>query len=130
MARQAQSKKSEPETQYLTKQEAGLVREKKQVITDRELERIHKRNGAVTPKLVLDAARDEGHPLHDFFEWDDSIAGDKYRLEQAMRMIMASKMVVVLAGQTNQVITAAPEVRRLLPVSKGAGFKMRNEVLN
>ena len=41
----------------------------------------------LTPQSVLDANRDEGTPLHDSFEWDDSAAAEKYRINQAGHFI-------------------------------------------
>lgn len=52
-----------------------------------ELEQIKEQYGRLTPKLVLTEARDENHPLHDRFEWDDTVAGELYRIEQARHLI-------------------------------------------
>ena len=41
----------------------------------------------VTPQEVLDKARDENTELHKCFEWDDSVAAEKYRLRQASDII-------------------------------------------
>ena len=41
----------------------------------------------ITAKELLDESRDPNAPLHCCFEWDDSIAGEKYRLEQARKLI-------------------------------------------
>ena len=41
----------------------------------------------LTPQTVLDANRDEDAPLHDSFEWDDTEAAEKYRLNQARHFI-------------------------------------------
>lgn len=35
----------------------------------------------------MDAARPEASPLHDYFEWDDEAAGEKYRQLQAARIM-------------------------------------------
>ena len=40
-----------------------------------------------TPKQILDFARDPGTELHKCFEWDDSIAAEKYRLQQARTVV-------------------------------------------
>ena len=37
----------------------------------------------ITPKEVLEKARDVNSELHKCFEWNDSIAAEKYRLQQA-----------------------------------------------
>lgn len=43
--------------------------------------------GGLTPKSLVDASRDENAPLHNEFEWDDNIAAEKYREEQAACII-------------------------------------------
>lgn len=43
--------------------------------------------GGLTPKRLLDANRDESAPLHNEFEWRDSIAAEKYRENQARHII-------------------------------------------
>lgn len=44
-------------------------------------------DGTITPILVIDDARDQDSPLHDYFEWDDSVASEQYRKWQARRLI-------------------------------------------
>ena len=41
----------------------------------------------ITPESVLEKARDEDTELHKCFEWDDTIAAEKYRLQQARQII-------------------------------------------
>jgi hypothetical protein len=52
-----------------------------------QLTGIYKRNGELTPQIVVDEARPVDAPLHSHFEWDDGIAGEKYRLTQAASLI-------------------------------------------
>jgi len=47
------------------------------------LEALEREHGQITPKLVLDDARDEGALLHPCFEWDDEKAAELYRERQA-----------------------------------------------
>ena len=50
--------------------------------------------GKFTPMEVLEKAKDETTELHKCFEWNDSIAAEKYRLEQAkdiIRMLVYEK---------------------------------------
>lgn len=118
---------------YMTKAEAGMVREKKQVIVDRELDKLYRKHKTITTAMVLDAARAEDHPLHKYIEWDDAKAADKFRHAQVYAMIQASRFMFVLDGKDNakpNVVHAQASVRRLLPTFKGEGFKMRNEVLS
>ena len=41
----------------------------------------------LTPEALVDASRDINAPLHNEFEWDDTIAAEKYRQEQAKSII-------------------------------------------
>ena len=56
-------------------------------------------DGKVTPQEVLEKARDENSELHKCFEWDDSIAAEKYRLQQARQIIIN----LVYAPKTEEV---------------------------
>jgi hypothetical protein len=51
------------------------------------IEQLEKSHGKITPKIVLDSARDENSLLHPCFEWDDAIAAEKYREDQAGRIL-------------------------------------------
>lgn len=50
--------------------------------------------GELTPKRVVDAARSEESPIHGMFEWDDAIAGEKYRETQAYKGLRSIQIVV------------------------------------
>jgi predicted RNA-binding protein YlxR (DUF448 family) len=57
-----------------------------------ELQAIRDEHGSLTPVLVVETARDPEHPLHSRFEWDDSLAAEKYRLEQAGQLLRVVKL--------------------------------------
>lgn len=57
-----------------------------------QLTGLYRQHGELTPKMVVDDARPLGAPLHDRFEWDDNIAGEKYRLSQAAQLIRAVRI--------------------------------------
>ena len=40
------------------------------------------KDGALTPKRLLDVSRAEDAPLHDAFEWNDGIAAEKYQRQE------------------------------------------------
>lgn len=52
-----------------------------------ELLAIREEYGKLTAQAVITAASEPDHPLHDRFEWDDTAAAAKYRLDQARRLI-------------------------------------------
>lgn len=63
------------------------------------LEDLQNSPNGLTPAAVVNASREEGTLLHDEFEWDDAIAGEKYRLQQASNII---RNVVVIRESTDQ----------------------------
>ena len=58
------------------------------------MEEIEERNGSVTSELFLEASRAPDSPTHGVFEWDDSVAAERYRLHQASRTICAIRVIV------------------------------------
>lgn len=52
--------------------------------------------GKVTPQEVLEKAKNEDSELHKCFEWDDSVAAEKYRLQQAGNIL---RMIVYQSGE-------------------------------
>lgn len=73
-----------------------------------ELQKIVDAGAALTPKGVLESARKKSSPLHKYFEWEDSKAAEKYRLEQAYRLISMTKFLVVLEGAKGKKPTFSP----------------------
>jgi hypothetical protein len=55
---------------------------------------LYKRNGRVTPSMVVEAAKPKTAPLHCYFEWNDKKAGHKFRLHQARRLIRVARVTV------------------------------------
>ncbi len=53
-----------------------------------ELNKIASNNsGQLNPEDVIEAAKNTNNPLHEYFDWDDTEAANKYRLFQARNMI-------------------------------------------
>lgn len=73
-------------------------------IAAKELQAIRRRQGALTPQGVVDAARPKDSPLHPAFEWNDKIAAEAHRRNQAATMIRALVVVSPEAdGQDHRV---------------------------
>ena len=65
-----------------------------------EINRLAKKGkGRITPAELVAAARDESSPLHDYFEWDDGTAAEKYREMQARVMLRACSVKVVIENR-------------------------------
>lgn len=54
----------------------------------------------LTPRIIVDDARPDDAVLHDYFEWRDDIAGEKWRVEQARSM--ARSVMVVIEEETTR----------------------------
>jgi len=57
-----------------------------------ELQTIRDDVGALNDEVVVEAARPVEHPLHHRFEWDDTKAGQRYRLAQAAALIRMARV--------------------------------------
>lgn len=80
------------------------------------LQELCDRNGArLTPDAVLADASDPESPLHEHFEWDDSKAAAKHRLDQARSLIRSVKVVV----RTTRMTLSAPYYVRDPSAAKG-----------
>lgn len=51
--------------------------------------------GEITPRDLLDDARNPNSPLHSFFEWSDTEAAEQYRLQQARGLIRSVVAIYV-----------------------------------
>ena len=59
------------------------------------LEELRQQNQVLTPQLVLEAAENPESPLHHYFTWDNDTAAEKYRLQEAAKIIRSIEVVVV-----------------------------------
>lgn len=58
-----------------------------------QLQKLYDENRRLTPVLVLTEARDPDSPLHTLFEWNDSEAAERWRLQQARELIRSVRVV-------------------------------------
>lgn len=68
-------------------------------VAGEELERLERKHRELTPTIVLDSARSEKSVLHKVFEWNDTKAAEKYRLQQAGLLI--ANLTVKIEGEQN-----------------------------
>lgn len=80
-----------------------------------------KNKGEITASELVDAARPVHSPAHAGFEWDDKIAGEEYRLNQARRW-MRTLMVTHVVAQEEPVKIALPQAMRLVHVPTVSGL--------
>jgi hypothetical protein len=58
-----------------------------------QLQSVYETHGKLTPSVVVAVATSKNHPLHSRFEWDDKVAGPKYREVQARELIRSVRIV-------------------------------------
>lgn len=90
----------------------------KKEIIKAELKKLQKRSGKLKPEDVVDAASYEDHPLHEYFEWDDTEAAEQYRLEQARHLIRTVKVKFTDSKGGTQEIRTYTSTR---PIGYGEG---------
>lgn len=62
------------------------------------LTKIQEEKGPLTPSLVVKKAKAKKSVIHDYFEWDDTIAGPKYRIHQARRLMNHIQVEIIDNG--------------------------------
>lgn len=91
-----------------------------------ELKRIASENGGLLqPETVVQEARPASSPLHSRFEWDNTVAGQQYRIWQARHLIRIS--VEVLAGtkeSMNVFVSLSPDRNK-----ESGGYRVLTDVL-
>lgn len=65
-----------------------------------ECERIERENGSVTCERLVDSARSKTSAIHGLFEWNDKIAGEKWRIQQAKTILCCLKVSVSEDGES------------------------------
>ncbi len=69
----------------------------------KELERIETVYGALTPENILEGSKDKSAVLHNLFVWDDKLAANQYRLQQARTIINNVEVIIVSNGEPIQI---------------------------
>lgn len=77
---------------------SGLVKAPAQKVGEL-FEELQNSPDGLSPSTVLNASRKKGSLLHDDFEWNDGVAAEKYRLQQARFII---QNLVVITETTDQ----------------------------
>lgn len=71
------------------------------------LERIKRAgNGLLEPRAVVDAARDDASPIHDHFEWDDAVAAEAHRQDQARDLVRSLTIDVSRSNVESKAVRA------------------------
>jgi len=93
-----------------------LTKSKDPVKVVKEFAKVEKKYGKLTAETVLEQARNEKNILHDFFTWDNTAAAEKWRKEEARKLINSIEVRIISDGAPRQVpvfeIVTTPEGRQ------------------
>lgn len=92
-------------------------------VAGKQCEELEKTVG-LTAKNLLDANRDENAPLHNEFEWNDGIAAEKYRENQARHIIAC----LCVRAETTTGEQSEP-VRAFLKIEPESEYQSLNVIL-
>lgn len=92
----------------------------------KELDKIKAANGgSLPPQAIVDFARDEKTALHSQFDWEDSDAARKWRLEQARRVVQIHVTVTEEGSAPVRAFISLSTDRR-----EGRGYRALEDVLS
>jgi len=92
-----------------------------------ELKRIAaENNGLLQPEVVVAEAKPETSPLHSRFEWDNTVAGQNYRIWQARQLIRVVVEVVAGTDRTTNVFVSLTSDRE----KESGGYRILTHVLS
>lgn len=74
---------------------------------------------SITARELLDASRSADAPLHSCFEWDDSVAAEKFRIEQARHIIGGIEVTIIKDDKPSTTTRLFVNVQPVTPKHKG-----------
>jgi len=93
-ARQGDDMNKEKQIQYQVVKGAHLSDEQAKQYGKR-ITWLTEKRGFVTPEIVVDDAKHSNSPLHDYFDWSDKKAAEKWRIEQAKYLIRVISVSII-----------------------------------
>jgi hypothetical protein len=85
---------------------------------------LREREGYLTPQVVVEDARPANSVLHDRFEWDDAVAAEAHRIDQARNLLRSVRVQYVEpdggVGSTRAFVSIErpPSPREYIPVEE------------
>jgi hypothetical protein len=68
-----------------------------------ELKRLQDLHGTLNPDAIVRAAEKKSHILHPLFEWDDTRAGHRWRVQQARTLLNNIQVTVISDGEERKI---------------------------
>jgi len=80
--------------------------------------------GKLTAENVVEESKDKNNPLHDYFEWDNKSAGNKWRVHQA-RLLINYIIEPVIDDDKNKIFSY-----EIINMDDGKEYKHYNKILS
>lgn len=96
---------------YTAKSTAPFPKDKAQEVGE-ELERIREEYGKATPEVIVEASRPKDSIFHLYFDWNDAIAAEKHRKQQARHISNSITCEVIVEGGEKKTVRAFINVRK------------------
>lgn len=71
----------------------GVLNSETAKIAGNEITRIEEKYGAVKPQLLVKESKPPTAPLHSYFTWDNSLAAEKWREDEARHIIRSVRII-------------------------------------
>ena len=89
-------------------------------VAGNELARIYQQEQQLKPAKVVDESRPEAAPLHPVFEWDDKVAAEKHREDQARHLIRSVRVINPYDEKQERTYVHVKSLESYQPVEKVA----------
>lgn len=88
---------------------------------------LEEENNGLIPEILVEDAKRKASPLHDWFEWDDKRAANRYRIEQARNLFQHVAVVVKTSEDEEEIVRAfhAVEVKDAEPSERDGANRKR-----
>lgn len=93
------------------------------------LDEVRAKHGVLTPKVLVDEARDPASPLHGHFSWDVAENAEKYLLVQARELIRKVRVRYVDSRGDMSSVRAYHVVRNSTPIGPAKEYVPVEEIV-
>lgn len=96
---------------YTAKPTAPFPKNKAQEVGE-ELNRIREEYGKATPEVIVEASRPKDSVFHSYFDWNDAIAAEKHRKQQARHISSSITCEVIVESGEKKTVRAFINVKK------------------
>lgn len=97
---------------YASPSQTALTDTKAQIYGPCIAKVIDKNGGVANTQMIVDEAKSDKSPLHEWFEWDNTKAANEHRKYQARQLIKGIEIEVIENDKSSQIVRAFHYVER------------------